>query len=417
MLSPLQARKIGKHKVCIVLYGALLLITLSACNMPGRRTPAPSGFEMINTAAARTVAAQLTEISRPPVATPAPTKTSAGRAVQPTLTVPGVVQPSPLSSQPPAITVVPQPTQAPQASACDRAKFVKDVTVPDNTVMQPGASFTKTWRLKNVGECTWDRDYALVFVGGEPLGAAGEAALQDTVDPGGAVDISVNMVAPQSGGIYRSEWKLSNAAGEVFGTGKNSDQPVWAQIRVNAPAGTNGELEIKGIAYDFVSSASSADWYSAAGDSAGVLLAFGGSLDNPDGAAILADQLLLETGQTSGKVLLMVPKLVKDGYVYGIFPSYLVQAGDHFKARVGFVANPDGRCGVGKAIFQIVVKEGENIDTLQEIPAACDGALTPVDLDLTRLRGRTVEFILSVRANGSPQDDWAVWNSPLITSK
>jgi hypothetical protein len=421
MLSSILARKTGiyrgNHRLRLVLCGVLALVALSACNMPGRRTPAPSGFEMINTAAAKTVAAQLTEISRPPVATAAPTKIASQSTLAMTPTLPGVVQPSPLPSQPPAITVVPQPTQAPQASACDRAKFVKDVTVPDNTIVEPGASFIKTWRLKNVGECTWDRHYALAFVGGELLGAAGEAALQETIDPGGSVDISVNMVAPQSGGTYRSEWKLSNAAGEVFGTGKNADQPVWVQIRVNAPEGSDGEPAVTGIHYDFVSSASSADWYSAAGDEAGVLLAFGGSPDNPNGAAILADQLRLETGQTSGKVLLTVPKLVKDGYVYGIFPSYFVQAGDHFKARIGFAANSDGSCGIGKVIFQIAVKEGENIDTLQEISTVCDGSLTPVDLDLTKLRGRTVEFILAVRANGSPQDDWAVWNSPLITSK
>jgi hypothetical protein len=420
MRSSLLSRKFsnhrGKSRLSIVCCGALVLIILSGCNMPGRRTATPSGFEMINTAAARTVAAQLTEISRPPVATAAPMKTSA----QTTPTLPGLagtaVQPSPLVSQPPVVTVVPQPTQAPQASACDRAKFVKDVTVPDNTVMQPGASFTKTWRLKNVGECIWDRDYALVFVGGELLGAPGEVGVPDTVEPDGVVDISVNMIAPQSSGTYRSEWKLSNAAGGVFGTGKNADQPVWAQIRVNAPGGGD-EPALTGISYDFVSSASSADWYSAAGDSSGVALAFGGSPDNPNGAAILADQLRLETGQVSGKVLLTVPKLEKDGYVYGIFPSYFVQAGDHFKARGGFAANPDGSCGAGKATFQIAVKEGEDIDTLQELTAFCDGTLTPVDLDLTKLRGHTVEFILVVRADGSPQDDWAVWNSPLITSK
>ncbi len=94
-----------------------------------------------------------------------------------------------------------------------------------------------------------------------------------------------------------------------------------------------------------------------------------------------------------------------------------MQAGNHFKARVGFAANPDGRCGVGKVVFQVAVKQGEDISTLEEIPAACDGSLTAVDLDLSSLAGKTLEFILAVRADGSPQDDWAVWNSPQITSK
>lgn len=386
-----------------------LILALSACNMPGRggiRTATPSGFEMINTAAARTVAAQLTEISKPPAATLAPTQ-------KPAQTTPSSSPPAQLTavpSQPPAFTVVAQPTQAPQAGACDLARFVKDVTVPDNTVIQPGASFTKTWRLKNIGKCTWDQDYRLVFVSGESLGNTTVVGLPDSVSPDETVDVSVEMIAPTQPGTYRSEWKLSNAQGETFGSGKNGNLPIWAQIQV-------GAAEASSRTFDFVSSASSAAWYSAAGDSSGLSLAFNGSPDNPAGATILADGLELETGQTSGKVLLMIPKQQEDGYVYGIFTPYPVQSGNHFKARVGFAANPDGRCGVGKVIFQIAAKQGEDIDTLKEIPAACDGSLTPIDLDLSSLAGKTLEFILAVRADGSPQEDWAVWNSPQITSK
>ncbi len=382
------------------------LVLLSACNMPGRNTPAPSEFELINTAAARTVAAQLTEISRPPAATPEPTQKSP--LVTATSASPAL--PTALPSQAPVFTLVPQPTQAPQASACDRSKFIKDVTIPDNTALQPGERFTKTWRLQNIGQCTWEEDYSLVFTGGELLGALPQVLLPKVVRPDATVDISVEMIAPTQGGTYRSEWKLSNADGQVFGGGRNGDLPVWAQIIVEAPGGESGARQ-----FDFVSSASSAAWYSAAGDNSGLPLAFGGPLDSPQGAAVLADGLRLENGQTSGKILLMTPKPEDEGYVYGVFPLYQVKAGDHFKARVGFAANPDGKCGQGKVIFQIAVKDGEDIDTLQEIPAACDGTLTPVDLSLSELRGQTLAFILVVKADGSAQDDWAVWNSPQIT--
>ena len=392
-----------------------LAIILSACNMPGKRTPAPSGFQIINTAAAMTVAAQLTEISKPPVATIEPVGQASGTATPAPLAT-QTANGSPPPGQQPVFTIVPQPTQAPQAGACDRARFVKDVTVPDNTVMQSGESFKKTWRLKNVGKCTWDENYALVFVSGDRLSAPPQVALPDTVSPNQTVDISVNMIAPSAGGTYRSEWKLSNADQKVFGGGTKGDQPVWAQIVV-AGTGGNAQTGSGALQFDFVGSASSASWYSAAGDSAGLPLVFGGPLDNPDGAALIVDQLHLETGQTSGKVLLTVPKDQQDGYVYGIFPVYQVQAGDRFKARVGFADNPNGQCGVGQVIFQIAARIGDEINTLQEIPTACDGALTPVDLSLSNLSGQSVEIILTVRADGSPQDDWAVWNSPRITSQ
>jgi hypothetical protein len=234
--------------------------------------------------------------------------------------------------------------------------------------------------------------------------------LTKVVRPDETVDLSVDMVAPQNGGTFRSEWKLRNRNGEIFGTGKNGDLTIWAQIRVNTPQGG-------GTQYDFVSSASSAAWYSAAGESAGAPLAFNGSLDDPNGAAILADGLKLETGQTSGKVLLTVPKQQQNGVVYGVFPSYQVQAGDRFSARVGFAANPDGRCGAGRVIFQLVAQVDDNVNALKEITATCDGSLTPVDVDLSALSGQTVAFILVVRADGSPQDDWAVWNSPQIVNR
>ncbi len=56
------------------------------------------------------------------------------------------------------------PSSASAAQACtDRAQFVADVTVPDGTRYDPGATFTKTWRLRNAGTCTWTTSYTMVF--------------------------------------------------------------------------------------------------------------------------------------------------------------------------------------------------------------------------------------------------------------
>src|SRR5262249_19536866 len=79
-------------------------------------------------------------------------------------------------------------------SACDKAQFVADVNVPDGTVMQPGAQFTKTWRLKNVGTCAWKKDtYFLVFSSGEKMGAANSAAFPQDVAVGSTVNISITL--------------------------------------------------------------------------------------------------------------------------------------------------------------------------------------------------------------------------------
>ncbi|MFH1446628.1 MAG: NBR1-Ig-like domain-containing protein [Chloroflexota bacterium] len=107
-----------------------------------------------------------------------------------------------------------------------------DITIWDDTVLNPGESFTKTWRLLNSGSCTWTRLYALVFFSGNPLDAMQTYYLLGEVPPGSMVDLSVDMVAPMRSGSYQSNWMLQNEAGEFFGIGPNGDAPIWARIQV-----------------------------------------------------------------------------------------------------------------------------------------------------------------------------------------
>jgi hypothetical protein len=104
-------------------------------------------------------------------------------------------------------------------STCNRGYFVTDVTIPDRTVMAPGASFTKTWEIRNVGSCTWTTSYALVYLFGNPLGSTSPVYLPASVAPGATADFSVNMVAPSVAGHYRSYWRFQDASGNQFGVG------------------------------------------------------------------------------------------------------------------------------------------------------------------------------------------------------
>src|SRR6266511_6187810 len=57
------------------------------------------------------------------------------------------------------------------ATDCDHAQFVSDLTSPDGSSFAPGAVFTKSWRLLNIGTCTWNTSYNIVWVGGDSIGA------------------------------------------------------------------------------------------------------------------------------------------------------------------------------------------------------------------------------------------------------
>ena len=106
-----------------------------------------------------------------------------------------------------------------------------DSTIPDGTIFAPGAGFTKTWRLRNVGTCTWATSYKLVFESGEQMGGS-SVNLPYTVSPGQTVDVSVNLTAPLSHGLYRGYWRFENASAVRFGIGADASHAWWVEIRV-----------------------------------------------------------------------------------------------------------------------------------------------------------------------------------------
>lgn len=91
-------------------------------------------------------------------------------------------------------------------TACLKASFVQDVTIPDNTQMSKGEAFVKTWRLKNSGTCDWPQSTVLVKVqsglGGAESVAVGSVAVGETVD------ISVDLATPDSDGSFSGKYAL-----------------------------------------------------------------------------------------------------------------------------------------------------------------------------------------------------------------
>lgn len=108
-----------------------------------------------------------------------------------------------------------------------------DVTIPDDTILAPGETFSKTWRLENDGSCAWSRAYTVVFFSGNSLGAYQTQALTGEVQPGQEIDVTVEMQAPTKPGVYQSNWMLSDPEGNLFGIGPNGDAPFWVRIEVS----------------------------------------------------------------------------------------------------------------------------------------------------------------------------------------
>lgn len=118
------------------------------------------------------------------------------------------------------------------SDTCNLASFVTDVTIPDGTQIEFNQTFSKTWRLKNAGTCTWTSGYTLVFESGDQMGGpASQTLTNGSVAPGQNLDITVNLVAPGSAGTYRGNWKIREPGGALFGL---SNGPFWVEIKAVA---------------------------------------------------------------------------------------------------------------------------------------------------------------------------------------
>jgi hypothetical protein len=202
---------------------ALGLVGLAACNLP--RNAANTTATLNVTQAYQTVEARLTQaaVASPSVLTVAPA--TATQAVAPTQTSSAVT---------PTITPSPKASSTTVANVCDQAEAGTpiDVTIPDDTQMSPGETFTKVWRLRNSGTCTWSKDYSIAVFSGEAMSAPSSVPLPNKFDPGQSMDISVDLVAPTTAGTYQGNWKLRNASGTWFGIGPGGSSPFWVRIKV-----------------------------------------------------------------------------------------------------------------------------------------------------------------------------------------
>ena len=106
--------------------------------------------------------------------------------------------------------------------------------------MDAGQHFAKTWRVKNVGSCTWGTNYRLVFVSGDKMGGPASQALEHNVKPGETIDLIVDLTAPAGNGEYKGYWKIQSNEGDQFGN-------YWVQIRVGPPPAA---FAVTGVDFD-----------------------------------------------------------------------------------------------------------------------------------------------------------------------
>jgi len=364
------------------LFLILILAVIMACSRFAPATPQPAAtLDALYTAAAQTVQAMSTQ--------------GAGTLTLQPLSTGTLFISSPSATPFSTFTTVP-PIQP--VSRCDAAEFINDVTYPDGSSVSLGGSFTKIWRLQNVGTCTWSTSYSLVFVSGERFGAPTAISLPGSVAPGQTIDLSINLTAPNSSGHYRGDWKLRNASGVLFGVGSSASSNFYVDVSVAGYTVT---------AYDFIDEYCEAAW-----ENNSQSLPCPGVEGDAEGFVQVLNAPQMENGNTQGKALLTYPPKSNTGWISGTFRAFEVQSGDRFQALINCMYKANDCDATFRLSYQIGNGDARTLGQWREV---YEGQYYAVNIDLSSLRGQRVKFIFTVFTNGNSHEDFALWMSPRIT--
>lgn len=128
-----------------------------------------------------------------------------------------------------------------------------------------------------------------------------------------------------------------------------------------------------------------------------------------------------EQGVAEGEISVRAPVLIglpgqggeHGAGLFGTFPPLLIQPGDSFHT---VVACQEGTsCDVEFALDYIDAQGNYQHDTGWSFKHRYGGGPVPVAVDLSPLAGQTVQLVLAVHDQGTPQDDWVLWVYPYIT--
>lgn len=387
-----------------------LSLILAACIMPG--TPAPAGdpveqaMQTLQAQATQeyyqTVVAQLTATA--PVIENTPTLNPTNINQIPTDVPTVVVTQIPATPTQPVPTAIPAtPTRIPPTATpipCYQVKFVEDLTIPDGTKIVAGNSFTKTWRIRNSGACTWDTRFDIVFVDGTKMTPGTVWDLKKEVKSGETVDISIDMTAPSTMGTFQGNFQMLNPNGVRFGTGPDSKGSFWVKIQV---------IDGKGLVYSFAKNACDAKWSTS---ETNPLSCPGKETDIEKGYVLTKDEPLREDGGKENEIgLITRPNDDSDGYIQGIYPAFLVKDGDQFRAAVQCEANSP-KCSLKFELYYRI-GDGKFIE-LGEWLEVSDNKWKTVQIDLSSLAGKNVQFSLVVWNDDTAQDNRGLWLNPMI---
>lgn len=139
--------------------------------------------------------------------------------------------------------VGPKTDAAHRAAMEDLSELVAELSIPDGSVLQPGAKFTKTWIIRNAGSVPW-LGRSLRRIGGADapglIDAPEIVPIQDT-QPGEEVRINIEMRAPTVAAFTTCMYKMVDSNGRLcFPRRYSVGLSTTIQVLQNASDGGSG---------------------------------------------------------------------------------------------------------------------------------------------------------------------------------
>ena len=114
----------------------------------------------------------------------------------------------------------------------DYATFLADITYPDNTVVTTGETFTKTWEIRNDGDCAWGPGYTIEGVSGSFLEVIPVEESFPNVQPSQTIQLSLVLTAPQETGEVSGSWVIERPEGDNVKIQNGENFDLWAILNV-----------------------------------------------------------------------------------------------------------------------------------------------------------------------------------------
>ena len=234
-------------------------------------------------------------------------------------------------------------------------------------------------------------------------------------------------------GTYKGIWSFEDNTGQQFGLGSSANGQIWVQVKVVlAPTNTPTPLpestqtseptseptiepiavipfnapSLETLTYDMVSQICSAQWLIN-----NVQQPCPGPSSETQNSISLVTLPTLEDGSMLINPAIMISPSNTNGSIQGIYPEYLVEPGDHFRAIASCEANSIS-CS---ALLRVSYQDSSNaITDLWAVGEFYDQKYTQIDIDLSALAGQKVKFILDGTPLNTDPDNHVFFASPGI---